>query len=71
MKKITLRNNFHNTSCNVVVSDSGETYLSRARVSRIWRKLCGCGKCTCSGSLGTRGTQDVSITDVPGGVVIG
>lgn len=48
--KLTLTNNFHNTSVNVVVSDPneyGEHTLSDSQVRRVRRELCGMQECGC------------------------
>ena len=55
MKKITLRNDFHNTEINLVPHDGK---LSPSQVARARRTLCGIENCCCSGDLGTRGPQD-------------
>ena len=55
MKKVTLRNNFHNTKTSVRCGD-----LSPATVKRVKTRLC-CSGCTCSGFLGLRGPQDAHV----------
>lgn len=57
---ITLKNNFHNTTCK---TKGG--ILSIATRNRIRRTLCGIEGCQCSNELGIRGPQDnVTITEV-------
>ena len=54
-RKITLTNNFHNTSVNLMVENDR---LTLNQIKRAKRQLCGCKGCCCSGEIGTRGTQD-------------
>lgn len=53
--KITLRNDFHNTSVTLV-SKNGK--LSESQMKKAKRELC-CSGCTCSGEFGYRGPQDI------------
>jgi len=52
---LTLRNNFHNTTCRVNVKP-GEV-LSYHQLRRARFHLCGIDGCTCSNETGTRGQQ--------------
>lgn len=52
---ITLRNEFHDTSCTVQPAPDGT--LSGYQVERARRKLCGVSGCVCGGIAGTRGNQ--------------
>lgn len=52
--KITLTNNFHDTSVTLRPRDGK---LSAAQVRRAKRTLCGMAECTCSDDLGRRGPQ--------------
>lgn len=68
MKKITLENDFHNTSINLIpildlANEFGgdELHLSRRQVRRAREALCGVSGCTCSGNAGTRGSQRFDI----------
>ncbi len=58
-RKITLRNDFHNSSAKVLASDAGGGWyrLSPSQVKRARRVLCFKG-CQCCNFLGTRGPQD-------------
>ena len=51
-KKVTLRNNFHNTTSTVFAVDS---VISSSSLKRARKKLCGMGDCLC-GDI--RGPQD-------------
>lgn len=55
MAEYRLSNDFHNseTSIRVLIGDR----LTRDRVRRIKRRLCGVSGCTCGDELGTRGRQ--------------
>jgi hypothetical protein len=56
-KKITLRNNFHNTSVRVF-----EGELSPETCRRVRKALCGVEGCKCGDNgLNTRGPQDCEI----------
>ena len=55
MKKITLYNDFHNTSVNLIVKNNK---LSENQMKRAKRELC-CANCLCSGEFGYRGPQDI------------
>jgi len=52
MTKITLTNDFHGTSVNLVTSGKA---LSARQVRRSWKALCGYKGCACSNAAGTRG----------------
>jgi hypothetical protein len=58
--KITLFNDFHGTSVNLIVKDGK---LSQSQMKRAKSELC-CHGCTCSGDLGTRGRQEVGLEDI-------
>ena len=53
--KITLTNDFHNTSCTLI-SKNGR--ISESQMKRAKRELC-CDGCTCSGDFGYRGPQEI------------
>ena len=53
--KATLKNNFHNSEVNVIVTDGK---ISEAAMIRAEKKLCGIKGCTCGG---VRGPQDYII----------
>lgn len=54
--KITLRNDFHNKTVNVMIpSRDGEYTLSRSQMRRVTKALCGRHDCKCGV---VRGTQD-------------
>lgn len=55
-RKVTLKNNFHNTSVKVY-----EGELSPETVRRVKKVLCGVKGCTCSNNLGVKGEQDCEI----------
>jgi len=63
MRRYTLRNDFHDTSCNVIcdglshIHGECEIQLSKGQADRARRELCGQSDCTCSGEIGTRGPQ--------------
>jgi len=72
----TLRNDFHGTIATVRATpirvrlanpataiEAGETWieLSASQASRARKKLCGMSDCSCSGVLGTRGRQCVTV----------
>ena len=69
--KVTLRNDLHNTS--VTVRPKGTTIvevgnvrvhyaiLSVGQARRAKKALCGVKGCVCSGDLGLRGPQDLSL----------
>lgn len=52
MNKITLTNDFHGTTINLVLR-AGR--LSPRQIRRAWRALCGIADCCCSGEAGQRG----------------
>jgi len=54
MQKITLTNDFHNSSVNLVPYKGT---LSAGQVKRAKRALCGVSECSCSDELGQRGPQ--------------
>jgi hypothetical protein len=64
MTKITLTNNFHNTSvnlnCEVLSHIHNEVvaYPNANQIKRAKRQLCGIKGCTCSGDSGVRGRQE-------------
>lgn len=49
MKKVTLKNNFHGTQCNVIPKEtkSGWLVLTHSQMKAAERKLCGMDGCTC------------------------
>ncbi len=60
---ITIRNDFHHTSCGIRLrSDQydvgGDVRLTRSQVARCKRILCGIAGCTCGGNLGERPALD-------------
>ena len=57
MKRITVKNNFHNTEANVVLR-WGTNKISGSTVRRIAKELCGLSGCKCGGVMGERGPQD-------------
>lgn len=64
MKKITLTNNFHNTSINLILSNHNR--LSLRQVRRARETLCGMKDCHCSGDAGERGEGNPMIYIEPG-----
>lgn len=58
MKKITLTNDFHGTSINLVVRRGR---LSLRQVRRARSALCGMADCKCGGNLGERGGSNPMI----------
>lgn len=58
-KKITIKNDFHDTSVNLRVV-LGQP-LTANQIRRAWKKLCGDNDCVCGGRIGERGKQDVEI----------
>lgn len=59
--KITLTNNFHNSSCNVFPKGELEKLFNRqayrisyATFKRIENKLCGCKECCCGTTRGDK-----------------
>jgi len=53
MTKITLTNDFHNTSVNLVVTDHGPgdtVVISDGQYRRARRELCGMAECRCGGT---------------------
>ena len=65
MRKVTLYNDFHDTSAVVrPVLQGGRYYVSHRTMSRVRAALCGTADCTCGGGpLGERGPQSVEITE--------
>jgi len=59
MKRVTIKNDFHHTSCVVVPKADGR--LSASQIARCRRALCGIAECTCGGALDERGSQEVEI----------
>ncbi len=59
MKRITLTNDFHNSS--ITLHPGKEGRLSAGQVRKAKKTLCGITHCTCSGRLGTRGQQESQI----------
>ena len=57
MKKVTLKNDFHNTEVNVIPKNG---WLSRAQVLRVEQTLCGVSDCCCGV---VRGLQDVYVEE--------
>ena len=61
--RITLRNDFHNSSININcevlshIHNVATAYPSLGQIKRAKRELCGIAGCTCSGDAGTRGPQ--------------
>jgi len=53
---LTLKNSFHNTTCNLRVKETyGISYqLSDGQVRKAWKELCGIKDCTCSNKSGIR-----------------
>ena len=62
MTKAIIRNDFHNTSKNIILKD-GINIISARRL-REWKQALCCSDCLCSGSDGLRGHD--SITDAEG-----
>jgi hypothetical protein len=63
--KITLTNDFHNTSVNVMVNGEPGDYeyrLSSSQVRRIRRELCGMADCSC----GAVRNDEWLLNDCPG-----
>ena len=58
MYKITLTNDFHNTSVTLRMISR---FPTANQVRRAKKALCGFRSCTCSGVLGTRGFQEHAI----------
>ena len=62
MKKLIIKNDFHNTE-SIVALRAGKTTISRSTMKRVARELCRVDGCRCSdscGALGERGPQDFS-----------
>jgi hypothetical protein len=59
--KITLTNDFHNSKIVLRASKADPMRISECQRQRAKRKLCGISDCLCSGPLGTRGKQEVSL----------
>ena len=63
--KITLRNDFHNSSVTLNadvrshIHNVATAYLSTGQIRRAKQELCGIDGCTCSGEAGTRGRQEL------------
>ncbi len=64
MARITLRNDYHNTRVNVLVTprrrldDSWEITLTPSQKRQVYRALCGIVNCTCGGIRGTQTAPD-------------
>lgn len=59
-KLITLTNDFHGTEITIRVKAKDNYYIiSRYQMNRMWKILCGHKDCTCSNSMGTRGSEYV------------
>ena len=56
--KITLTNNYHNSSVNLIVKDGR---LSVHQVRRSHERLCGSSRCQCSDETGQRGRQQIMV----------
>lgn len=56
MKKITLYNDFHNTSVNLIPDINNR--LTRGQMEHSRHILCGCSGCTCGDEFGARGPQE-------------
>lgn len=52
MKKVVLKNSFHNSEVTLVVEND---QISAGQVKKAWKTLCGIRGCTCGNSLGMRG----------------
>ncbi len=57
---VTLTNDFHSTSVRLRVPGLPHM-LSTRQIARVQRELCGMADCMCSGTLGTRGRQEVGL----------
>jgi hypothetical protein len=63
--KITLTNNFHNTSVNINcevlshIHNEATAYPTAGQIKKAKKALCGIDGCTCSGEDGTRGRQEL------------
>ena len=70
--KITLHNDFHNTSVDLIAKDGK---LTESQMKKAQRELCGCEGCTCSGEFGYRGPQEIDgiepVYDSRAGKVVG
>ena len=64
MTKITLTNDFHNTSVNLVLQPHNR--LSLRQVRRARQALCGMADCDCGGPCGERGDSNPLIYLEPG-----
>lgn len=53
--KVTIKNDFHGTSINLITDKNG--YLNHQQVLKSRRALCGIKGCLCGGELGERGSQ--------------
>lgn len=68
--KIRLSNDFHGSEAIArarVIRESGKVItceLSARQVKTVQQKLCGVSGCSCSGYLGTRGSQDYNVCNV-------
>ena len=63
--KLTLTNDFHNTSITLNVKDVrshihnvATAYPTKGQIKKAKRELCGIKGCTCSAGDGTRGRQE-------------
>jgi hypothetical protein len=65
MTKITVTNDFHNTSINLQVK--GDT-LTRSQMRRVNRELCGMSDCCCGDIVGedNRDYEQVEMHDIDG-----
>lgn len=68
--KITLTNDFHNTSTIVHVDDRG--WITERQLKRARKALCGVDGCSCGGDAGERGPQEheASVCAMPDGDAI-
>lgn len=65
MRKLEIRNAAHNTT--TTTTPDSEMRISRSRMLRIRRSLCGFRGCSCGGNLGERGSSErQAIVDVDG-----
>lgn len=64
--KITLTNNFHGTSVEIVTRKTNTTRISESQRRKAKAALCGISGCTCSGPFGTRGHQEFDVQQIWG-----